>query len=263
MSGATDRHEQLERLNDELDVVQDTLVDCLIAMGELDLGGESRRNLGWMMIWISDVHEQIYGQRPDLRPPPPERKWKNVEETGEWGLNPEFTAGREDELTRVYHQLQLVGDLLNDASFRMTALDMDAKANIRRVEDSLAMIGKIREEIRGNSPPELVNRPRWRRTAEGESGGDGERAPDRHEELGHLARELEVAFTLLGACAGMIRDVDLDPPANIRRIGEALGNITEIQFQIYKERPDLIPDDLKGTKIDPRAENEGDPGAGT
>jgi hypothetical protein len=33
---------------------------------------------------------------------------------------------------------------------------------------------------------------------------------------------------------------------NIRRVGEALGNLFEIRNEIYEERPDLMPEFLKG-----------------
>ncbi len=66
--------------------------------------------------------------------------------------------------------------------------------------------------------------------------------------LDSLNSKLGEAAKLLDECAHRIRDLDLDPKANIRRIGEALANVFEIQNQIYERRPDLTPNYLKRPK---------------
>jgi hypothetical protein len=58
------------------------------------------------------------------------------------------------------------------------------------------------------------------------------------ELLGEAASKLDKA-------ANMVRDLKLSPQNNIRKIGEALANVFEIQHEIYKIRPDLEPDFLK------------------
>jgi 2-methylisocitrate lyase-like PEP mutase family enzyme len=63
--------------------------------------------------------------------------------------------------------------------------------------------------------------------------------------LDTLNAELERAGKMLDDCAGVIKDLDLDPRANIGHIGQALAAIFEIQFQICRERPDLTPTLLK------------------
>jgi hypothetical protein len=46
----------------------------------------------------------------------------------------------------------------------------------------------------------------------------------------------------LDRCAGLIRDAGLDPvKQNIHRIGHALFNISEIQNEIFKLKPELMP----------------------
>jgi len=56
-----------------------------------------------------------------------------------------------------------------------------------------------------------------------------------YENLSRVARALDRA-------AGQIRDVPLDPAReNIRRIGNALDQIFEIQRQIHPLRPELVP----------------------
>lgn len=58
--------------------------------------------------------------------------------------------------------------------------------------------------------------------------------------LTESAKELDVA-----AC--MIRDLDINKTSNVKRIGEALVNISEIQLELYKIKPDLKPDYLNDT----------------
>ena len=56
---------------------------------------------------------------------------------------------------------------------------------------------------------------------------------------------LTMAASKLDAAASMIRDLSFSSEANVRKLGEALVNIYEIQHNIYKVRPDLRPDFLK------------------
>lgn len=56
---------------------------------------------------------------------------------------------------------------------------------------------------------------------------------------------LTMAASKLDAAASMIRDLSFSSEANVRKLGEALVNIYEIQHDIYKLRPDLRPDFLK------------------
>ncbi len=57
--------------------------------------------------------------------------------------------------------------------------------------------------------------------------------------------DLRRAGKILDQVAHKLRDADFDRGQNIRRIGEALVKIFEIQNQIYGVRPDLKPDFLK------------------
>ena len=66
--------------------------------------------------------------------------------------------------------------------------------------------------------------------------------------LRELNRLLTQASKLLGQAAEQIRDLNLDPEVNIRRIGEAISQIAEIEFQVYDKRPSLLPSYLRNTK---------------
>jgi hypothetical protein len=62
---------------------------------------------------------------------------------------------------------------------------------------------------------------------------------------------------MLGDCSRLIRDLELNHKENIRRIGEALVLIFDIQGQIYEQRPDLTPEHAKKGWNRPRSESEG------
>ena len=63
--------------------------------------------------------------------------------------------------------------------------------------------------------------------------------------LERLDRQLAMSTRMLGDCAGLIRDLELNTKENLRRIGEALALIFAIQDHIYEQRPDLTPEHLK------------------
>ena len=67
----------------------------------------------------------------------------------------------------------------------------------------------------------------------------------RETSLEYLDRRLTRAARILSDCAGLTRDLDLNRRENIRRIGEALARIFEIQHEIYELRPELKPDYLQ------------------
>ena len=58
--------------------------------------------------------------------------------------------------------------------------------------------------------------------------------------LESLHRSLRVAAMLLDSAAGQVRDAKLLPvKTNIRKIGEALAAVFEVQRAIYKQSPEL------------------------
>ena len=66
--------------------------------------------------------------------------------------------------------------------------------------------------------------------------------------LKRLNERLTESAKLLDKAAMEVRDLKLNSKYNIRKIGEALANIFEIQMQIYKQQPNLRPDYLKKVK---------------
>jgi hypothetical protein len=60
-----------------------------------------------------------------------------------------------------------------------------------------------------------------------------------------LEKVLGEATQFLDECAAAIRDLGLDAEKNVRRVGEAIFSVSEIRSEIYKRRPDLIPENFK------------------
>lgn len=65
--------------------------------------------------------------------------------------------------------------------------------------------------------------------------------------LKRLNELLTGASKLLNEASYQVRDLDLQPQQNIRKIGELLVDIFDIQMQVHEKRPDLIPEYLQGT----------------
>jgi hypothetical protein len=49
----------------------------------------------------------------------------------------------------------------------------------------------------------------------------------------------------LDECASLIREAELNYRDNIRRIGEALAILDDVQHDIWNVRPDLMPENAK------------------
>ena len=58
--------------------------------------------------------------------------------------------------------------------------------------------------------------------------------------------KIATAAKLLDEVASMVRDADLKPRKNIRRIGIALTYIFEVQHDTWRADPSLVPKWLKG-----------------
>jgi predicted metal-dependent phosphoesterase TrpH len=76
--------------------------------------------------------------------------------------------------------------------------------------------------------------------------------------LERLNRQLQMCSRMLDECAGLVRDLELNPKENIRKIGEALRLIFAILDDIYKQRPDLTPKHLKEELARPGNATEAD-----
>ncbi len=76
-------------------------------------------------------------------------------------------------------------------------------------------------------------------------GAARESSMKREISLDYLDYRLHKAARILDGSARLIKRLDLDPDKNVRRVAEALANVFEIQHQIYRRRPDLMPDFLR------------------
>ena len=65
--------------------------------------------------------------------------------------------------------------------------------------------------------------------------------------LDKLATLLRKSARLLDEAAKEIRAADLRPQANVLKIAEALQRISDVQFEIYKRQPGLVPPHLENT----------------
>ena len=68
------------------------------------------------------------------------------------------------------------------------------------------------------------------------------------KELDRIYKTLEHCSKELGRCSGLIQAARFNSAENIHRIGTALANLYEIQNEIHKLRPDLIPKKWKKPK---------------
>jgi hypothetical protein len=66
--------------------------------------------------------------------------------------------------------------------------------------------------------------------------------------LDHLNRLLTKAAHLLDQAAGDFAELGLRPERNIREVGKILVAIYDLQKELHKKRPSLIPAYLRGTK---------------
>jgi hypothetical protein len=66
--------------------------------------------------------------------------------------------------------------------------------------------------------------------------------------LAKLNSTLRQATKLLDRAAAQIRDLGMNPKENVRKVGEALTLLFEIQNEIYTRQPSLTPKFLKGQK---------------
>ena len=75
--------------------------------------------------------------------------------------------------------------------------------------------------------------------------------------LQELNTTLRHAAESLNRAAAQIRDLGMNPDENVRKIGEALTLIFEIQNQVYARRPSLTPKFLKKKKLPIRQPRSG------
>ncbi len=159
---------------------------------------------------------------------------------------------RDNESSLLNHldrRLTRASRILGDCAGLVRDLDLNRRENIRRTGEAIGKIAEIQKEIyqlrpdimpsyMGRTPPSQVeferikeeNRRGWRR---------------KEATLEYLDARLRQATRLLDICATSIVDLKLGPEKGLRRIAEAMLEVFDIQNEIYKLRPDLMPDFLK------------------
>jgi len=72
---------------------------------------------------------------------------------------------------------------------------------------------------------------------------------NRKPTLGLLKKDLDRAARTLDQATHNVRDLELERARNIRKIGEALAAVFEVQHDIFRRRPDLLPKELYNTAL--------------
>ncbi len=89
-------------------------------------------------------------------------------------------------------------------------------------------------------------------TAAGQRGRWADKMKRHRRALELIDRDLWEARRVLDRVARKIRDANFLVKENLFRVGHALVDIFDIQEQIHRERPDLIPQYLRGTDYETR-----------
>lgn len=234
------------RLLAELDVALSLTSACSIALHDLDdkggFGRELTKAAAMILTVARDVSKRSGGGRPS------QVLWPRE-------TSPEAhdaTITREHILGLAREEIRLVALILDDAARGIADIDLKPEENIaqiKAIKDILLSIDHAIVADRDESEESSVEDV-WERLASLDPAHPSPTRPvDRENALERISGGLAIASSTLSDCAGLIRELDLDPGVNIRRIGEALAALFEIDRHIYDERPDLVPDYLKDTYL--------------
>ncbi len=223
-----ERQEKLEQLLQQLDIAAGALHESIHWVNQIDFNRqEDLRALTEALMAIYAHRDVVFEERPDLAPPKPDRIWSDVNRPHE----------RKDVLDRLFDQLRFADQILRDATARVTALGLHSGSGkytmASTLERTAAMTREVGMELdvlaKTNAMPGAAKRVE---------------PQDRSETLALLDQDLTLASHVLDNCAGLFRDLDLDP-VNVRTIADCLASISDVHWQIYQERPDLVPDLLR------------------
>jgi hypothetical protein len=201
------------------------------------------RDLNLILNWVHETSAEIYKLYPELAPParePPPRRWPRDPKTR--GKRRDLT--RKEALYRLRRHLEIAQLILAESMPFAHQLEISTGD----LDDQLSKVNEVHEAVMHELWKDLPDESRrsWIRVSGMPEGVSEPAQPDRHAALGRLNEKLETAAKVLDDCAQLVVDLELEPQAHLRSVGRALGTIFEIQNQIYEERPDLIPEFLKG-----------------
>lgn len=223
------RDRKLKLLLDELQIVAGALHESAHWVNEIDLNRrENLKQINESIMAIYLHQGAIYEHRPELAPPTPDRLWSDVDRPHK----------RKDVLRRLFDELRFADEVLRDAAIRVSALGLHPGSGKYTMASALARTTAMKQAV----SLELDQL----REAKARTEADEPAKPrNRREVLGRLNQDLTLASRVLDNCAGLFRDLDLKPADNIRTVADCLGTISDIQWQVYQARPDLIPDFLR------------------
>jgi hypothetical protein len=222
------------------------LIEAIREIDDLQLDAHrNRRELNTLLNWMFQAQEEIHQNVPELNPPRLLRKKR-----WEADLGSEYT--RKTALWQLWHHLRLAALILKESGpfaqqIHVHDPGLDAQVNV---------LEEIRKVVFQEIWQEMSDRDRrgWIREHELAAGLIEPPPVDRRSALERLSEKLETASKVLDESAGLIAELDVGSE-RIRAIGYCLVAIFDIQEQIYKERPDLIPESLKEAYELPDKEN--------
>jgi hypothetical protein len=216
-------------LLDQLEIAAGALHESAHWVNEIDLNRrESLKKINQSLMAIYAHRDTIFQECPELAPPTPDRLWSDVDKPHE----------RNDVLYRLFDQLCFADEVLRDAAVRVSALGLHPGVGKYTMASTLDRTTAMKQAV----SLELDQL----REAKARTEADEPVEPqNRSEMLGRLDQDLALASRVLNDCAGLFRDLDLKPADNIRTVADCLATISDIQWQTYQERPDLVPDFLR------------------
>jgi hypothetical protein len=235
------RREAYEHILNSLASAHDVLIECAWEIDDIRLDPAlNNRDINRVLNWMFEVREEIYQTVPELAPPPkptPRRRWAtDPKRRG----RARYT--RDQALYRLEHNLNLAGLILRESLPFARSLRLGKK-----VSERLASVEDVRTKLAQEIWKELPDHLKRLRVAEGrQPKGVAEPPPaDRDKGLARLNEKLETASKLLNDCAELVVELDM-PNGKVSAVGTCLALIFDVQDRVWKERPDLIPQFLKG-----------------
>ena len=240
-SEAERRKEAYEHILQSLSSAWYVLIECAWEIDDIGLDPAlNNRDINRVLNWIYETKPEIYEAVPELAPPErpmPRRRWATDPKRRGYK---KYT--REQALSRLQRNLELAGLILRESVPVARSIRLGKK-----VGERLKAVEEVRIKLAQEIWKDLPDRRKRLWIADGKKPkGVAEPPPaDRAKGLERLNEKLETASKLLNDCAELVVQLDM-PNGKVSAVGTCLALIFDIQERIYKERPDLIPQFLKG-----------------